>query len=327
MRRDPRSIQLVAPASVPEALAAHGADAAYLGGGTTLVDLQQLGHDVPRTYVHLGRLGGDHTALRVTDAAVVLGAGLRMADVAVHPEVVARHPALAASLQQAASPQIRQMATLGGNVLQRTRCPYFREPHGPCNKRDPGSGCGASGGDTRGLAVLGTSEACLANYAGDFAVALVALQARVRFETPDGETHEIAARDLHRLPGDTPHRETTLPQGALLTAFVVPHTAGRSVYVKARDRASYAFALASCAAVVGVVDGRVVEASLALGGLATVPWPADEAATSLMGKTLGDDAIERAARLAVPDVETDAPRAFKVDLGRRVVRKALLSLR
>ncbi|MEM6929623.1 MAG: FAD binding domain-containing protein [Myxococcota bacterium] len=329
MRRDPRSTTLVQPQDIGAALAAHTSPATpYLGGGTTLVDLVQLGHAPPEQFVHLGKLEGPFTSIRVDEDEFVLGAGVRMADAARHPELVRTVPALVDALRMAASPQIREIATLGGNVMQRTRCPYFRDPHARCHKRAPESGCDAIGGDTRGLAILGTSEHCVANYAGDFAVALVALQARIETRTRSGETRTRPVAGLHRRPEATPWHETELEEGELITALRVPRVAGRrSVFVKARDRASYAFALASCAAAVTLDDaGRIHSATLALGGLATVPWPCPSASAFLVGRTIDADVAAEAAALCIPDQVTDARRAFAVELGRRVVRRALLDL-
>ncbi|MEO0600306.1 MAG: FAD binding domain-containing protein [Myxococcota bacterium] len=329
MRRDPRSTTLVQPPDVEAALDAHASPATpYLAGGTTLVDLVQLGHAPPERFVHLGKLDGPFTAVRVDEEAFVLGAGVRMADAARHP-ALASLPALIDALRMAASPQIREMATLGGNVLQRTRCPYFRDPHARCHKREPGSGCDAIGGETRGLAILGTSEWCIANYAGDLAVALVALQGQIETRTRSGETRTRPVAGLHRRPGQTPWHETELEEGELITALRVPRVAGRrSVFVKARDRASYAFALASCAAAVTLDDaGRVEDATLALGGLATVPWPCPEADAFLVGRTLDADTAAEAARLCLLDRVTDPRRSFAVELGRRVVQRAVMDLR
>ncbi|HEY2890268.1 MAG TPA: FAD binding domain-containing protein, partial [Dongiaceae bacterium] len=255
-----------------------------------------------------------------------LGALVRMADAASHPDIARDYPVIAQSLLLAASAQIRNMASLGGNVLQRTRCSYFRDTRwAACNKRNPGSGCAALNGITRKLAILGTSESCIATYPGDFAQALVALDAIVEIAGPAG-ARSLRFEDLHRLPGNTPHIETNLQPGELITGFRVP--AGgwthRSLYLKIRDRESYEFALAS-AAVAVELDGKTVkQARIALGGVATRPWRAREAEAALSGKVLSEETAAAAANAAFTQAKTRDDNDFKRDLGKRTLTRALL---
>jgi xanthine dehydrogenase YagS FAD-binding subunit len=299
----------------------------FLAGGTTLLDLMKLGVMHPDALVDINPLR--RTALgriEMTPQGLRLGALVRMADLAAHAEIARAYPVLTQSLAQAASPQLRNMATLGGNVLQRTRCAYFRDTgFAHCNKRDPGSGCAAIDGINRLHAVLGTSRACIASYPGDFAQALMVLDASVTTLGPRGErTFKFAT--LHETGADDPQIETRLQPAELLTAFTIaagPH-ARRSVYVKVRDRASYAFALAS-AAVALVLDGdRVRDVRIALGGVATRPWRATEAEKLLIGEVLDERSASRAAAAAFAAARTSPHNAFKVPLGQRVIVRALL---
>jgi xanthine dehydrogenase YagS FAD-binding subunit len=249
-----------------------------------------------------------------------------MADAAAHPEVRKNYPVIAQSLNLAASAQIRNMASLGGNVLQRTRCPYFRDTsYSECNKRNPGSGCAAFDGFNRQHAVLGVSDQCIAAYPGDFAQALIALDATIEIWGPDG-SRRLNFSELHRLPGGTPHIETTLQPGELITAFEVPSTpfARRSLFVKIRDRESYEFALASAAVALDLRDNIVHEARVALGGVATVPWRSSEAETALKGKKLDQQSADAAAQLAFNKVEHREHNEFKITLGQRALARALL---
>src|SRR6202522_3550025 len=260
----------------------------YLAGGTTLVDLMKLDVMRPAKVVDLGAIAGAHDAISVSSDGLRLGAMVKMSAAAEHPEILKNYPVIAQSLQQAASAQLRNIATLGGNVLQRTRCPYFRDTSWTaCNKRDPGSGCAAMDGINRQHSILGGSRDCIATYPGDFAQSLIALDATVTVAGPAGvRTMPFAA--LHRLPGATPNVETALAPGDLITGFNVP--AGpwtrRSLYLKVRDRQSYEFALASAAVAIDMVGPKVREARIALGGVATIPWRSREAEDVLAGKTL-----------------------------------------
>ncbi|MDG4863997.1 xanthine dehydrogenase family protein subunit M, partial [Streptomyces sp. T-3] len=244
----------------------------YLAGGTNLVDLMKLGVERPDRLVDIGRLPLDRIE-ETSDGGLRIGATVRNSDLAAHPLVRERWPALSQAVLAGASGQVRNAATAGGNLLQRTRCGYFQDTAKPCNKRVPGSGCPARAGAHRDLAILGTSENCVATYPGDMAVALAAFDARVRLLGPDGTERTVALTGFHRLPGDDPARDTVLQHGELITAVELPPLplAARSVYRKVRDRASYAFALTSCAAAVDVQDGVVREVRLAFGSLAPRP--------------------------------------------------------
>ena len=298
----------------------------YLAGGTTLLDLMKLGSWHPEALVDVNALRRDHAAIRVDGGGLHLGALARMSEAADHPDIVRDYPVLAQSLQLAASPQLRNMASLAGTVLQRTRCTYFRDPSWPrCNKRAPGTGCGALAGSSRHLAVLGTSEHCIAHYPGDFANALVSLDAIVHLRDPHGE-RDLPLEALHRLPGDTPDIETDLRPGELITGFTVPAQPWyrRSLYVKVRDRQSYAFALASAAVALDLDGVTVRSARIALGGLATKPWRAREAERSLQGRALDEAAASEAARIALRDAVTHSDNVMKPELGRRTLMRALL---
>ncbi len=299
---------------------------AYLAGGTTVVDLLKLGVLTPRVLVDLTALSDSLAEISVDADGLSVGALATMAEVAAHPDVARAHPAVVQAIGSAASAQLRNVATIGGNLLQRTRCPYFRDGVSACNKRAPGSGCTAVGGDTRGLAVLGTSDACLANYPGDLAVALTALDASVSVATADGGAYELPVADLYRLPGDRPDLETVLAPGDLVTAVRVPDGGWQaSVYVKVRDRASYAFALTSAAvALRSQPDGRIADVRVVLGGLAARPWRCREAEELLRGGPLTPETAAAAAATCLVDARVDQARAFAVELGRRTVVRALL---
>lgn len=299
----------------------------FIGGGTTLLDLMKL--DVMRPEMLV-----DITPLERTEAGRIqagpqglrLGALVRMSDAAEHPALVRDYPMLAQSLALAASQQLRTMARLGGNVLQRTRCTYFRETsYAQCNKREPGSGCAALDGHNRQHAILGTSDACIASYPGDWAQALVALDAGVEVMGPRG-ARTLPITQLHRPPGDTPHIETTLVPGELITAFTIPAgpAARRSLYLKVRDRESYAFALASAAVGLDLDGERVRDSRIALGGVATVPWRARAAEDVLRGQVLDEAMAERAAAAAFAGARTHGHNDFKVQLGRQTLVRALM---
>ena len=299
----------------------------YLAGGTTLIDLMKLDVMRPDVLVAIDALpeGADD---RVSHANNVLrlGAFARMADAARDETVRRDYPAIAQSLALAASAQLRNMASLGGNVLQRTRCPYFRDvSYRACNKREPGSGCAAMEGFNRLHAVLGTSEACIAAYPGDFAVALAALDATVEIEGTKGRGKK-SILDLHALPGATPHVETTLMPGDMILAFEIPASplARRSRYVKVRDRESYEFAVSSAAVALDLDNGTIREARIALGGVATRPWRAREAEQALRGKRIDESTAMMAAEAAFAGAKAHGHNAFKIPLGKATVVRALL---
>jgi xanthine dehydrogenase YagS FAD-binding subunit len=306
--------------------AGRGQNAAYLAGGTTLLDLMKLGTLSPELVIDINDLAREHGAIEATSQGLRLGALAHMAEAAEHPLVRRDYPVIAQSLELAASAQLRNMATLGGNVLQRTRCNYFRDPSWrACNKRDPGSGCAALDGVNRKHAVLGVSDHCIASYPGDFAVALVALDASVEIAGAE-ETRRIAFEELHRLPGTTPHIETTLKPGELITAFHVPSAPWlrRSLYLKIRDRQSYEFALASAAVALDLEEGRVRQSRIGLGGVAAKPWRARAAELALDGKELNEANAQAAAEVAFAQARPRGENAFKVELGRRSLVRALL---
>jgi xanthine dehydrogenase YagS FAD-binding subunit len=262
--------------------------------------------------------------IEVRDDGILLGALARMSDVAAHPEVRARFSAVALALDETASPQLRNMGTVGGNVLQRTRCAYFRDPATPCNKRLPGSGCGAIRGENRTLAVLGTSEHCIATHASDLAVALTALDAVIHV-TSGGTSRSVPIRRFYRLPADTPQIENVLAPGELITGVFLP-TAGsqsRSTYLKIRDRAQYEFALASAAVALTVESGTIRVAAFALGGIATVPWYVPAAAATLIGEAPSTEAMSRAADIALDGARGYGHNDFKIRLAKRTLVRAL----
>jgi xanthine dehydrogenase YagS FAD-binding subunit len=298
----------------------------FLAGGTTLYDLMKLEVIVPEHLVDLTALSANHAAITPSSEGLRLGAFARMAHVANHSVVQRDYPILAESLQLAASPQLRNMATLGGNVLQRTRCTYFRDPSWEsCNKRAPGSGCAALTGFNRNHAVLGTDSSCIAQYPGDWAVALIALDAEIDLTGPNG-SRRIPVASLHRAAEGQPHLETNLRSGEVITAFFVPATpwAQRSVYVKVRDRASYEFAIAS-AAVALQIEGNVVrQVRIGLGGMAYRPWRAHAAEALLVGKSLTVATAAEAGRAAMQGAAGHGHNNYKLALGCQTVVRALM---
>jgi xanthine dehydrogenase YagS FAD-binding subunit len=308
--------------SEEEALAAAAdRDALYIAGGTTLVDLMRLEVMRPRTVVDITRL--PLASIELYGEGVRIGAMARNTDVAYHPLIVKRYPMLSQALRSGASPQLRNMATVGGNLMQRTRCPYFRDLATPCNKRVPGTGCAALGGYTRSHAILGTSESCIATHPSDMAVALVALDAVVHVRGESG-ARAIPIADFHTLPGDRPEVETAL-RGELITHIELPASpfAARSRYVKVRDRASFAFALASAAVALDLRGDTVRDARVALGGVATVPWRSREAERALTGQPASQDSFRRAAAAALEGARPRADNRFKVELAQRTIARAL----
>ncbi|MEU3063341.1 FAD binding domain-containing protein [Streptomyces subrutilus] len=319
----------VRPTSLREAAAAHARHpgSRYLGGGTNLVDLMKHDVETPDTLIDLTRLPL-HAIEELPTGALRVQAAVPNTDLASHPLVRTRYPALSQALLAGASGQLRNIATTGGNLLQRTRCPYFQDPSKPCNKREPGTGCSARDGVHRDHAVLGHSDHCIATHPSDMAVALAALDATIELYDAEHGTRQVAATAFHRLPGDHPEQDTVIRPGEILTAVLLPPAApaAASLYRKARDRASYAFALASVAAVLELRDGRVHHLALAFGGLAHRPWRATTAEARLTGAR----PTERALREAV-DAELAAARplrdnAFKVDLARNLAHDALTTL-
>lgn len=311
--------------SEEEALALVGTydGARFLAGGTTLVDLMKHHVERPRHVVDINALALDRIT-ELPDGGVRVGAMVRNSDFAHHPLIRDRYPVVSQALLAGASGQLRNMATTGGNLLQRTRCYYFRDIASPCNKREPGIGCAALEGYNRIHAVLGTSEQCIATHPSDMAVALTALDATIRVRGPRGE-RVLPIGDFYVLPRDRPDRETTLASDELITAIDLPKLpfARRSVYIKVRDRASYAFALASAAVALDAEGRTIREARIALGGVGTIPWRARDAEASLRGQAVGSECFTRAAVAALAGAVPRKHNQFKVELARRTLMRAL----
>jgi xanthine dehydrogenase YagS FAD-binding subunit len=301
-------------------------DARFLGGGTNLVDLMKAGVERPARLVDVRELPLDRIEM-TADGTLRIGATVTNSDLAANPEVRRRYPALAQAVLAAASGQLRNMATVGGNLLQRTRCAYFADVTRPCNKRTPGSGCPALKGEHHNHAILGASEHCVATHPSDMAVALAAFDAVVSYETTDGPG-ELALADFYLPVGDTPHRETALPPGALITGVTLPAApvAANSRYRKVRERASYAFAIGSIAAALDVRDGVVHEVRLAFGAVASRPWRAREAERLLTGGPASAEAFAAAADVELAAAQPLADNAYKVTLLRNLVVAVLTEL-
>jgi len=294
-------------------------DARFIAGGTSLLDLMKLGVETPGELLDLNPVRMPDIEER--DRRIFLGAMARNSDVAAHDLIRKRCPVLSQALLSGASPQLRNMATIGGNLLQRTRCPYFRDVVTACNKRDPGSGCAARLGYNRTHAIFGVSDRCVATHASDMAVALIALDAAVEI----AGSRSVPLRNFYRTPGETPQRETVLERDEVLSAVSIPAIPlfARSFYLKVRDRASFEFALVSAAVALDIDQDRIRSARIALGGVGTVPWRAEEAERSLSGARLNDDAYALAADLAFKDATVLQHNAFKVELGKNTLRRAL----
>ncbi|GGP17958.1 xanthine dehydrogenase family protein subunit M [Nonomuraea glycinis] len=320
-----REFAFVRPTNVEQAveLVTGDPDAAYLAGGTTLVDLMKDGVLRPRRVVDIARLPL-REVIR-TDHAVTVGALTTMEELAAEPVLAERAPVLREALLAGASTQLRNMATIGGNLLQRARCRYFRDPSvRACNKRSPGSGCAAVDESARMHAILGAGESCIALHASDLAVALVALDAVVHLQGTTG-TRRVPLTEFYRVPGSTPERENVLEHGQLITAVEIPLPAAgtASGYLKIRDRASYEFALVSAAAVLEIRDGVIHDARMGLGGVGTIPWRAPTAESLLRGARPGTGVFRAAAASAIRDTFTVPGTAFKVALARRTIERAL----
>lgn len=296
---------------------------AFVAGGTTLIDLVKLEVMRPDHVVDVNRVGLDRIETQ-RDGRMRIGAIVRNSDLAWHQDVRARYPVLAEALLSGASAQIRNMATTGGNLMQRTRCVYFRDNVSACNKREPGAGCAAMDGWNRMHAVLGTSDRCIATHPSDMCVALAALEAEIVLAGRDGE-RTVPLMEFHLLPGETPQNEHALRPGELITAVILPALprGARSWYVKLRDRMSYEFALASAAVVLALDGDRIIEARVALGGVATKPWRSREAENELTGKRAEEAAFRRAAEAAMAGAKPRKYNAFKVELGQRAIMRAL----
>jgi len=303
--------------------AQQGADVRFLAGGTTLLDLMKLNVETPARLVDINRL--PFAKVEATpDGGLRIGATVRNSDLAYHPTVRRDYLVLSEAILAGASAQLRNMATTAGNLLQRTRCMYFRDTAMPCNKREPGTGCPAITGSNRTLAVLGTSESCIATNPSDMNVALAALEATVHVQGTKG-TRAVPIGEFHLLPGQTPERETVLEPGDLVTHVTLPPpvAGSKQLYLKLRDRASYEFALASAAVVLTLASGRVTRARVALGGVGTKPWRSPEAEAALVGQPAEAASFRRAAEAALRDARPQSENAFKIELAKRCLAHAL----
>jgi xanthine dehydrogenase YagS FAD-binding subunit len=303
--------------------AQQGADVRFLAGGTTLIDLMKLNVETPARLLDVNRLPFDKIEA-TPDGGLKVGATVRNSDLANHPAVKRDYAVLSQALLAGASAQLRNMATTAGNLLQRTRCVYFRDTAMPCNKREPGTGCPAITGSNRSLAVLGTSDHCIATNPSDMCVALAALEATIHVQGSKG-SRAIPIGDFHLLPGDTPHRETVLEPGDLITHVTLPPpvAGSKQLYLKLRDRASYEFALASAAVVLTLAGGNVTRARVALGGVGTKPWRSPEAETALVGQPANEATFRQAADAALRGAKPQSENGFKIELARRCLTHAL----
>ncbi|MDX6620817.1 MAG: xanthine dehydrogenase YagS FAD-binding subunit [Gaiellales bacterium] len=308
------------------ALVAEASEAKFLGGGTNLVDLMRLGVETPSLLVDVTRLplGGIQ---ETEQGGLRIGAGVSNSDLAAHPLVLARYPLLASAVLHGASGQLRNLATTGGNLLQRTRCDYFQDVTKPCNKREPGSGCPAREGHHRNLAILGWSEHCVATHPSDMAVALAALDAVVHVEGASG-ARAVPIGEFHRLPGDAPERDTVLEHGELIVAVEIPRLefARSSRYVKVRERASFAFAVASLAAALDVEEGHVRGVRHALGGVAHKPWRALRAEQAMLGAPATEETFARAADAELAPARPLRDNAYKMPLARNLIVSVLAEI-
>jgi xanthine dehydrogenase YagS FAD-binding subunit len=320
--RPPDSAAAIATARQAKT-AQQGADVRFIAGGTTLVDLMKLNVETPDRVVDINRLPLDKIETS-PDGGLKVGATVRNSDLANHPTVKRDYLVLSQAILNGASAQLRNMATTGGNLLQRTRCVYFRDTAMPCNKREPGSGCPAITGTNRMLAILGTSENCIATNPSDMCVAMAALEATIHVQGPKG-SRAIPFNDFHLLPGNTPHRETVLEPGDLITHVTLPPPVkgSKQLYLKLRDRASYEFALAAAAVVISVADQKITRARIAIGGVGTKPWRSPEAEAVLVGNPADDASFRRAAEAALRNAKPQTENGFKVELAKRCLRHAL----
>lgn len=317
----------IQPITIEDAIAAWRPGAAWLGGGTNLVDLMKTGALQPELVIDITRLPGLGKIETLPDGSTRIGALVSNSDLAHDPEISRRFPILVEAMLSGASGQLRNAATVGGNLMQRTRCAYFQDPNAACNRRVPGLGCDAREGENANLAILGWSASCIATNPSDFCVSLAALDAVVEVQGPAGR-REIAFADFHHLPGDTPERENALKPGELILALRLPAEAAQfaanSRYLKLRDRTSFAFAIASAAAALRLEGWRIAEARLALGAVAAKPWRVTEAETLLTGHIPDPALFERAADAALVGAAPSGGNAWKIDLARRTAARALV---
>ena len=325
------AFKFIKAADVSQAVAAgamsntaqQGATVRFIAGGTTLLDLMKLDVERPATLVDINRLLLDNVE-QMPDGRLKIGALVRNSNLAHHPLIASGYPVLSQALLAGASAQLRNMATTGGNLLQRTRCMYFRNDALPCNKREPGTGCSAIEGENRSLAILGTSKDCIATNPSDMNIALTALEAVVHIQGTKGE-RDVPIGEFFLVPGSTPQRENVLEPGDLITYVMLPAARAKSkqVYLKLRDRASYEFALASAAIVVEMSDGKVAFVRVALGGVGTKPWRSHEAEKSLVGKPADAVMFHRAAEAALHDAHAQSQNGYKIELAKRCIKHAL----
>ncbi len=320
-----RTFTYKVPSSIQQATSDFGQNSDFVAGGTTLIDLMKLEVMTPSQLVDINRL--PMRGIELASEGLRIGALEKMSDVAEHPEVVANYPVISQALLKSASPQLRNMASMGGNLLQRTRCGYFRDVSTPCNKRQPGSGCPAIDGWNRAHALLGTSSACVATHPSDLAVALVALDASILLQS-ENNNRLMKLDDFYQVPGETPDKENQLRPGELITEIRVPRLlwARRSAYLKIRDRESYEFALASVAVALDVDANNVRDARIAVGGVGTKPWNLPKVRDALIGRPSNQQTFEAAAKLAANGAKPLRHNAFKVELVQRTVVRALMDL-
>ena len=320
-----RTFTYKVPSSIREATSDFGQNSDFVAGGTTLIDLMKLEVMTPSQLVDINRL--PMRGIELASDGLRIGALEKMSDVAEHPEVVANYPVISQALLKSASPQLRNMASMGGNLLQRTRCGYFRDVSTPCNKRQPGSGCPAIDGWNRTHAILGASSSCLATHPSDLAVALVALDASILLQSGKND-RLVKLDDFYQVPGETPDKENQLKPGELITEIRVPRLpwARRSAYLKIRDRESYEFALASVAVALDVDANNVRDARVAVGGVGTKPWNLPKVRDALIGRPSNQQTFEAAAKLAAKGAKPLRHNAFKVELVQRTIVRALMNL-
>jgi xanthine dehydrogenase YagS FAD-binding subunit len=313
------------PSSIGQATSDFGQNSDFVAGGTTLVDLMKLEVMTPSLLVDINRL--PMRGIELASDGLRIGALEKMSDVAQNQEVVANYPVISQALLKSASAQLRNMASMGGNLLQRTRCGYFRDVSTPCNKRQPGSGCSAIDGWNRTHAILGTSSSCVATHPSDLAVALVALDASILLQSGNND-RLVKLDDFYRVPGETPDRENQLKPGELITEIRVPRLpwAQRSAYLKIRDRESYEFALTSVAVALDVDANNVRDARVAVGGVGTKPWNLPKVREALIGRPLNQETFEAAAKLATEGAKPLRHNGFKVELVQRAIVRALMNL-
>jgi xanthine dehydrogenase YagS FAD-binding subunit len=319
----PTDVADAATAAAAAKTAQPGAEFRFIAGGTTLIDLMKLNVEQPHTLIDLNRLPLSEVET-LPEGGLKIGAMVRNSDLAHHSAVLEDYPVLSQALLSGASAQLRNKATTSGNLLQRTRCLYFRDTAMPCNKREPGSGCGAINGVNRMMAILGTSEHCIATNPSDMNVALTALEATIHIQNVQG-ARAVPINEFYLVPGDTPQQETVLEPGDLITHVTLPApvSGARSLYLKLRDRASYEFALASAAVIVKTEDNRINYVRIALGGVGTKPWRSKEAEQALTGMTISENSFRTAAGAALQGARPQTQNGFKIELAKRCLTHAL----